>query len=72
MSNIITKSAGDFRIVKQGETLPHDIGCCCPQCVARRRAQAKDPQFAAIVEAKAALLPPAQAEALRRALGVSK
>lgn len=72
MSDVIAKPHGNFRIVRQGETMPHDIGCCCPSCVARRREQAKDPQFAAIVEAKATKLPPVQAEALRRALGVAK
>jgi hypothetical protein len=41
--------------------------------MARRREQAKDPEFIAIVEAKAAKLPPEQAAVLRKAvLGEAK
>lgn len=64
----IANPHGNFHVVKPGETQPHDIGCLCPSCVARRREQAQRPEFRAIVEARAAKLPPDQAEALRRAL----
>ena len=64
----LQKPRGDFRVVKPGENQPHDIGCLCQSCVARRREQAKDPHFQAIVEARAAKLPPEQAEVLRRAV----
>lgn len=63
---------GDFKITKIGENQPHDIGCLCPSCVARRREQARSPEFAAILEARCAKLPPEQADALRRALGLVK
>ena len=58
---------GDFRVVKVGENAPHDIGCNCAACVQRRRDQARQPEFAAIVERAAAKLPPPQAQALREA-----
>jgi len=64
----IASPHGDFRVVRPGENQPHDIGCLCPSCVARRREQAKEPNFQAIVEARAAKLPPEQAESLRRAV----
>ena len=66
-------SHGDFKLVHPGQTFPHDVGCLCKDCMARRREQAKDPEFVAIVEAHAAKLPPKQAAVLRKAvLGEAK
>lgn len=62
----------DFKVTKSGETFAHDIGCVCRTCVARRRDQAKDPQFASIVETQAAKLPPEQGEILMRAFGLGR
>lgn len=66
MTDIIVPT-GDFRITKPGESEPHDIGCLCPSCVARRREQAQQPHFREILEAKCAKLKPEQAAALRQA-----
>src|SRR5512143_2559323 len=69
--NDTTCPHGDFRLTNPGFTVPHDIGCLCKACVDRRRRQAKDPQFRAIVEKQAAKLPPEQAVALIRAFGLT-
>lgn len=64
---------GDFKLVQPGQRLPHDVGCLCKACMDRRREQAKDPEFVAIVETQAAKLPPEQAKVLREAvLGLPK
>lgn len=64
----MTVQNGDFRLVNPGKTVPHDIGCLCASCMARRREHAKTPEAMAKVEEIAAKLPPEQAEVFRRAV----
>lgn len=66
----MSEPAGSFRVAKEGFTVPHDIGCACPPCVARRREQAKQPEFRAIIDQKCALLSPTNAALLRKAFGL--
>jgi len=68
----LAKPHGDFRIAKIGEDAPHDIGCNCLSCVQRRRKQAQQPEFRAIIEEKAARLPAHLAAALRTAFCVAE